>query len=527
MNSISLFGVDLPDSYQLGYILGYNAQVWFARLRLNLGLVCYNVATGDFLFADDMPVKIKPGFLLQGKRDKFGDTNVFHGSAEGNVVPHEVLTIMELAMPTQPDTRNTCFRCINDANPLKDRTYGVGLTTYVTANYSVLNHTWDSFYGVGGAETVGSFESKTYPGNVTVLHWSVENALYLMDLTVTVTGNLRHRKLSSADKSPNYLDGHRELSVTTKKTGSTLHSNLTVSTGLNFVPWSKPQSLASVTSEMVLASLGEDGAGTINGDLIDLDGISLGNAPWTSCFYAVNSMKYIQLQWLEFIRDSYHWKQLIPPLKRLSQLKNPAVWGEIFLWFSYGVRPTIGDVGLIADIAIQNGDRPLSELAKEFASRHVQYGTAYDTDQTFLDLPVSGKCNARVTLQTMIRPESMLGQLFLVLQSVGLGIDARNLWELIPYSFVVDWFVNTADMAKWIDSLGFPCSYDILQCVLSEKRTCVLPANRYYGSTDGQVVLTSYKRVVSTTVPVQPFEVRFTDPSGHWLEAAALLITRR
>lgn len=525
MSSLSLFGVDLPgNNYQLGYIQANKSWPLFGTWCANAGLVLYNTVTGDFFFADDMPVEIKPGFLLQGRKTKSGDSDVFHGSVQGSVIPDSVLSELGMALPNVANTDNTCFRCINDANVAKQRIYGVNLSSYYLEKYHVVHHEMVTFRAP--AVTMGTYSRRVVDGN-TILHWNVVNTLYEMDIVITVTGNIGHRKLNYGDSSPNYTQGSRKMWVKTLRTGSVMHSDLAVTTGLNFIPWSKPTSLASITSEMVLTSMGESGLITINGDLIDLDGVSPGNSSWLACYNAVNSMKVIDLQWLEFIRDSYHWKQLIPPLKNLAQLKNPAMWGEIFLWFSYGVRPQTSDTLLIINKAASLGDRPLSVLAKEFAARYVKYGTSYDTNQTFLGLPVSVKCNAKLDLQTRIQPETMLGQLLLVLQSVGLGIDARNLWELIPYSFVVDWFVNTSDMMKWIDSTSFPCWYDLNQAVTSEKKVVVLPVDRYFPGMAGSVTLTSYKRSVSSAIPVQPFELRFTDPSSHWLEASALLITRR
>lgn len=525
MSSISLFGVDLPDTYQIGYLRAFDAQIWFSKLRLNLGLVLFNTSTYNFLFADDMPVEVKPGFLLQGERNEAGDTDVFNGQVFGMAVPPLVLSTMEMAMPNEPGTGNTCFRFQNDPNTAKQRTYGIGLSTYVTENYHVLNHTRDSFWGVGSANTVGEYVSEVVNGKLT-FHWHVLSDLYELDCVITIDGNLKHLKKGTGDTSAHCLQGSRKLWVKTIASGSVLRSDLPTSTGLVFVPVSKPKSLANVTSDLVLAGLGEDGESTFNADLIDLDGTTLGNSEWLACYNAVKSLQFVDLQWLEFIRDSYHWRELIPGLKNLKKLGSPVGWAELFLWFSYGIRPTVQDVALIVQTAEKHGDRPLSEIAKKFASRHVQYGTAYDAVHTFLGYPIQGKVNAKLDMSTRIQPESMLGQLLLVLQSVGFGVDARNLWELIPYSFVVDWFVNTSDMMKWIDSASFPCWYDIRHCVVSEKRTCVMPVNRYYTGAAGYATLVSYKRVCSKTIPPQPFELRFTDPSGHWLEAAALLITR-
>jgi len=84
MKSLSLFASGLTGIYQLGVIQAYFPSPLFGKVALNCGLVAYNTTTGDFIFADDFPVSYKPGFLLQGRRTKTGERDVFHGKVLGH-----------------------------------------------------------------------------------------------------------------------------------------------------------------------------------------------------------------------------------------------------------------------------------------------------------------------------------------------------------------------------------------------------------------------------------------------------------
>jgi len=107
-----------------------------------------------------------------------------------------------------------------------------------------------------------------------------------------------------------------------------------------------------------------------------------------------------------------------------------------------------------------------------------------------------------------------------------IGLDATNIWEILPYSFVVDWFINSDEYARWIKYKSFPTLYDLKQLISSVKRSTRVSSSRYLEGSDTFVSLSTYNRDLHTTFPKQPFDLSFNDPSGHWLEGGALLVSK-
>ena len=103
------------------------------------------------------------------------------------------------------------------------------------------------------------------------------------------------------------------------------------------------------------------------------------------------------------------------------------------LLYEFGLRPTITDVREVA--------RRWDEILRSFRAKHGE-STIYS--KVTRTLPI-GSAEATVVLRSKIRlkiaPEHMLSSLR-VLRATGLTPSLSNLWDLLPFSFVLDWFVN-------------------------------------------------------------------------------------
>jgi hypothetical protein len=50
------------------------------------------------------------------------------------------------------------------------------------------------------------------------------------------------------------------------------------------------------------------------------------------------------------------------------------------------------------------------------------------------------------------------------LAAIGVEPNAQNIWDLIPYSFVVDWFFHISDLMEWVDKWGNAIDFPIADC---------------------------------------------------------------
>lgn len=106
--------------------------------------------------------------------------------------------------------------------------------------------------------------------------------------------------------------------------------------------------------------------------------------------------------------------------------------------------------------------------------------------------------------------------------------DFSNVWDMIPFSFVVDWFTNVGDLAEGIDAF-FTLSqqHRVLGTIRSTKERY-----RYHvASGAGSYEYTIFKRwCIQDWYPVPEFSFQFKNPMTnlvHWAEGGALVVATR
>jgi len=107
----------------------------------------------------------------------------------------------------------------------------------------------------------------------------------------------------------------------------------------------------------------------------------------------------------------------------------------------------------------------------------------------------------------------------------------ENLWDLVPFSFVVDWFIDLGSLLGRMDQLRDIDSYRIRLTGRSIKARRTLPASYLSGLRGalGAVTCSYYKRTYTRT-SILPSLASYSSPSQsgfqHWLEAISLIVQR-
>jgi len=116
------------------------------------------------------------------------------------------------------------------------------------------------------------------------------------------------------------------------------------------------------------------------------------------------------------------------------------------------------------------------------------------------------------------------------LKAVDFDLTLENLWDLVPLSFVVDWFTGLGDFFDRIDLCTQVDSFNVMLCGKSIKTT------RYLGpdlapdlsNMVGSAVCSYYIRKYQSD-PVYPSLISYRNSNqkfDHWLEGGALVVQR-
>lgn len=230
---------------------------------------------------------------------------------------------------------------------------------------------------------------------------------------------------------------------------------------------------------------------------------------------AVQNKRAVRTNMIAFFRDLKDIKSLVPKLKGLLQLKTAA---NNYLAVKYGILPTVSDLKKIV-AAFQQRKQFFDKNG--FSCYNAKH-TAVAEDGTF-------RYDLEQRIKVAIAEEdSSFDKLIDQFDSLGLFPTYENIWDLLPYSFVVDWFVQIGDLLERVDNCQRLMRYNIRYVTMSESE---MMSGMSSGTSSfpfmGQIKWSSYRRWVTDHCPLPPLTLTASPTvSDHWLEAGALIIQR-
>jgi len=176
------------------------------------------------------------------------------------------------------------------------------------------------------------------------------------------------------------------------------------------------------------------------------------------------------------------------------------------LLHSYGIAPTVKDAKELA----AKGGTLYERIKKEnILGEWTLHGKfTYELpDGTLPGFPTGNVVVARSKIRLSLNDGTLLAAL-LPRKAVGLLPTLANLWDLVPFSFVADWFVNIGGRLDNVDAASFLLAMDVKYCVhtISVHHTPSATDKTVYGfSTEGEVPggvnLVSFNRFITTSAP--------------------------
>lgn len=241
---------------------------------------------------------------------------------------------------------------------------------------------------------------------------------------------------------------------------------------------------------------------------------------------AVRKLDLIKTNMIEFLSDLRHPLSLIPKLKSLRQIKNLGklkglkVLAGDYLQAKYGVLPTISDLGKIYAAMMKRvpscdkyGNRLTSAMHEE---------SVIDTDGLYHPIH-----SLQQHIKIAFSEDLAFANIVEKFTRLGLWPTFENLWDMVPYSFAIDWFINVGDFLERVDTRHRIQRLPIRYATWSRKEVSTYTMSRSSIPYGGAASLVRYHRWVSDQCPVPPyFSQPDPRPGNPILEAVALIIQR-
>lgn len=228
---------------------------------------------------------------------------------------------------------------------------------------------------------------------------------------------------------------------------------------------------------------------------------------------SVQSIRYTSSNNLENASDMRDPKSIAPPIRSIKNLiskKNPKALADIYLWYKYALLPTCSDVPELINAAGKQKKRYTGNYARSAART-----------RTYTNMGLTQTCVSTAGTKFFVDPAFHAK---MVLQSWGVDPSFSNAWDLVPFSFVVDWFCNVGDTLSnfdyEFDVFTNTYHFDYINC--SNKVIAEVPnLNEYFGG----VTVSLYRRIPLRSVPFS-YDRQPSTASSHILEMAALVVSK-
>jgi len=234
---------------------------------------------------------------------------------------------------------------------------------------------------------------------------------------------------------------------------------------------------------------------------------------------AADQLDYCSVNVIAFLRELRDWRTLIP---KLGKILSPKTWSDWYLSYRYGLTLTVKDTKAI----VQSLQDSFSESIHSMNLKPKIIYAAQSKASIVGIRAVESTYRYKVICD---RYPSTVMNIVRELKQWGLYPTLLNAWDMIPYSFVVDWFVSFDDLFKELDARIFWQYINVLSVCRSQKHTTVLSGKdllpNYFVT--GDVNLTIYWREIRRHMDLPP--ITLDTPSGfrNYAELTALIVQRR
>lgn len=231
----------------------------------------------------------------------------------------------------------------------------------------------------------------------------------------------------------------------------------------------------------------------------------------------LDQLRYVDVNTISYVNELRDVTRMIP---KMGSIRNPKTWANAFLCLRYGLNLTVQDT-----LALRDGVRKCLQTIKEAPLWHSVASSRIS--RGFIGtIPYTAEYHYKVYYEPY--PNDAMG-LIRSMTNWGVYPTLKNCWDLIPLSFVIDWFVNVSSLLGRIDSTLYSQYYTVLSVCRSRKITMDLPVSHLVSSPlwQGMVTLTAYQRNFGFTLDLPVYRVDELRTFHNYAEALALIVQRR
>lgn len=199
---------------------------------------------------------------------------------------------------------------------------------------------------------------------------------------------------------------------------------------------------------------------------------------------------------------------------RKASRDMPGALASLYLWWRYVAKTSIKDFQELLTLSKRR-----VQQARAFSGKWIRARSAVNTT---VEIPQLGDVVWRRHFRIFFRSAVEGGTPLLKLKALGLHPGLAQVWDLIPYSFVCDWFFSVQSVLKSIDDQIAFSSLRLGRGVYSAK--CEEPLTRFKHFTkvaDGNALIGYYYRTPHSYLPLTL--VLKGKPARQWWQAGLAL----
>jgi hypothetical protein len=236
------------------------------------------------------------------------------------------------------------------------------------------------------------------------------------------------------------------------------------------------------------------------------------------CQRAIEGAHSLDINSIAYLRDLPSlFGEVKAAAKLLTNPKNPSNWASLYLSYKYGTRLTVSDSREILKL-LGRAPAPLKHAVCR--GRDIRTLTA-------------GNLKAKETLAYKVFYEPYdhpLAKFMKRAYDLDVWLSLQNAWDLVPFSFVVDWFISIEDILSSMDALAYTAYLTVLAVTRSRRLEVDLTdhQNRYHfhGIFASDLVYDNYIRQIRQTLdlPVPGAYVDTMEFPNHMAELTAIVV---